>query len=325
MKQRVDKGTELRIAILDDYLKVAQSLADWKSLDASVVFFHNYIEPQKLAQTLADFEVVVAMRERTRFPAELLDTLPNLKLIVTTGLRNNAIDVAACKQLGIAVCGAPGTEDGGKGTAELGWALLMGLAKRIPQEAQNMRDGLWQTQMTPVLSGKRLGIVGLGKLGQLTARYGFAFDMDVVAWSPNLTEERAVSAGARRLDKDELFATSDFISVNLVLSQTTEGIIDAKAISLMKPTAYIVNTSRAGLVDLAALKSALEQGKIAGAGLDVFESEPLPADDPWRKVPNTLLTPHLGYANTENFNGYFPNVVEAIGAWKNGTPVWVIN
>ena len=187
-----------------------------------------------------------------------------------------------------------------------------------------MRTGLWQTSMTPVLSSKRLGVVGLGKLGQLMARYAKAFDMDVVAWSPNLTDERAAAAGVRRVEKDELFASSDFISVNLVLSQTTAGVVDAKSMGLMKPSAYIINTSRAGLIDTTALKTALEQGRIAGAGLDVFEVEPLPADDPWRGVPNVLLTPHLGYANRENFEGYFPNVVAAIAAWKQGSPIRVI-
>ena len=314
----------MKIAVLDDYLRVAQGLADWASLGAEVTFFDDFIEPENLASALAGFDVVVAMRERSRLSAQLIEQLTDLKLIVTTGLRNAAIDMQACAKRGILVCGAPGTEDGGKGTAELGWALLMALAKRIPQEAHNMRAGLWQTSMTPVLSSKRLGVVGLGKLGQLMARYAKAFDMDVVAWSPNLTDERAAAAGVRRVGKDELFASSDFISVNLVLSSTTAGIVDAKSIGLMKPGAHIINTSRAGLIDTAALKAALEQGRIAGAGLDVFEVEPLPANDAWRSVPNTLLTPHLGYANNENFEGYFPNVVAAIAAWKKGSPIRVI-
>lgn len=314
----------MKVAILDDYLRVAEGLADWASLGAEVKFFHDFIEPEQLASALAGFDVVVAMRERSRISAQLLEQLPDLKLIVTTGLRNASIDMQACAKRGIVVCGAPGTDDGAKGTAELGWALLMALAKRIPQEAHNMRTGLWQTSMTPVLSSKRLGVVGLGKLGQLMARYAKAFDMDVVAWSPNLTDERAAAAGVRRVEKDELFASSDFISVNLVLSQTTAGVVDAKSMGLMKPSAYIINTSRAGLIDTTALKTALEQGRIAGAGLDVFEVEPLPADDPWRSVPNALLTPHLGYANSENFEGYFPNVVAAIAAWKQGSPIRVI-
>lgn len=314
----------MKIAILDDYLRVAEGLADWASLGAEVKFFNDFIEPGQLAGALSGFDVVVVMRERSRISAQLLEQLPDLKLIVTTGLRNASIDMQACARRGIVVCGAPGTDDGGKGTAELGWALLMALAKRIPQEAHNMRAGLWQTSMTPVLSSKRLGVVGLGKLGQLMARYAKAFGMDVVAWSPNLTDERAAAAGVRRVEKDELFASSDFISVNLVLSATTAGVVDAKSIGLMKPSAYIINTSRAGLIDTAALKTALEQGRIAGAGLDVFEVEPLPADDAWRSVPNVLLTPHLGYANCDNFEGYFPNVVSAIAAWKQGSPIRVL-
>lgn len=315
----------MKIAVLDDYLNVAQGLADWPSLSADVQFFHEYIEPASLAKTLAGFDVIVAMRERSRLSADVLGQLPDLKLIVTTGLRNASIDMQACKQRGIMVCGAPGSEDGGKGTAELGWALLMALANRIPQEAQNMREGLWQTAMTPVLSGKRLGVVGLGKLGQLMARYGKAFDMDVVAWSPNLTDDRASAAGVRRVEKDELFSGSDFITINLVLSASTQGIVDARSIGRMKSSACLINTSRAGLIDQNALRSALESGKIAGVGLDVFDVEPLPADDPWRRVPNALLTPHLGYANPENFAAYYPNVVQAIAAWQKGEPIRVID
>jgi len=314
----------MKIAVLDDYLNVARGLADWSSLKEEVVFFKDAIAPEDCAKALAGFEVIVAMRERTRFPAELIKALPKLKLLITTGLRNNAIDSDACREQGVVVCGAPGDDLGGVGTAELAWALAMALFKRIPQEAQNMREGLWQTTMTPVLAGKRLGLLGLGKLGKQVAKYGQAFDMDVLAWSPNLTQDRASAAGVRCADKATLFATADIICVNIVLSDRTAGIVDAASIASMKPTAYFVNTSRAGLVDLPALKAALEQGRIAGAGLDVFEQEPVPANDPWRQVPNTLLTPHLGYANTENFVAYFPNVVQAIAAWKAGSPIRVL-
>lgn len=314
----------MKIAVLDDYLSVAKGLADWGSLDDEVVFFKDFIAPEQCAQVLAPFDVIVAMRERSRFPASLIKALPKLKLLVTTGLRNNAIDSAACQAQGVTVCGAPGDDLGGAGTAELAWGLAIALFKRIPQEAQNMRQGLWQTSMTPVLAGKRLGVVGLGKLGQLMAQYGRAFGMDVVAWSPNLTDERAAEQQVTRVDKQTLFKTSDIISVHLVLSERTAGVVDAASIALMKPTAYLVNTSRAGLADLQALRAALESGRIAGAGLDVFETEPVPANDPWRHVPRTLLTPHLGYANTENFEAYFPNVVDAIRAFKQGKPIRVI-
>jgi phosphoglycerate dehydrogenase-like enzyme len=314
----------MKIAVLDDYLSVAQGLADWKSLGDEVVFFKDFIPEDQCAKALAPFDVIVAMRERTRFPGELIRALPNLKLLVTTGVRNNAVDSAACKERGVTFCGAPGDDLGGAGTAELAWIMASAMFKRIPQEAENMRRGLWQTSMTPVLAGKRLGVVGLGKLGQLMARYGLAFGMDVVAWSPNLTQERAAEFGVQRVEKDTLFKTSDIISLHLILGPRSAGVVDAASIAMMKPTAYLVNTSRAGLVDLVALKAALEGGKIAGAGLDVFETEPVPADDPWRKVPNVLLTPHLGYSNTENFQAYFPHVVAVIQAFKQGSPIRVI-
>lgn len=314
----------MKIAVLDDNLKVAKQLADWDVLGDEVVFFENVIAPADCSTVLADFDVIVAMRERTRFPAALIHALPKLKLIVTTGHRNNAIDLVACAEKNVIVCGAPGDDNGSVGTAELAWALAMALFKRMVQEDANMKKGLWQTVMTPTLSGRCLGLVGAGKLGQQVAQYGHAFGMDVIAWSPNLTDERAQAAGVKRVDKHALFQNADIVSVNLVLSDKTEGIIDAACIAAMKPTAYFVNTSRSGLVDLDALKTALQNGKIAGAGLDVFETEPLSADDPWRKVPNTLLTPHLGYASTDNFNAYFPNVVQAIEAFKNGEPIRVI-
>lgn len=314
----------MKIAVLDDYLKVAQTLAPWDALGDEVVFFEDFIPVLDCARVLVDFDVIVAMRERTRFPATLIHALPNLKLIVTTGLRNNAIDLPACAEKNVVVCGAPGDENGAVGTAELGWALAMALFKRVIEEASNMKNGLWQTVMTPTLSGRCLGLVGAGKLGQQMARYGHAFGMDVIAWSPNLTDERAQTAGVRRVDKLALFQNADIVAVNLVLSDKTEGIVDAASIHAMKPSAFFVNTSRSGLVDLSALKAALESGQIAGAGLDVFETEPMPADDPWRQVPNTILTPHLGYATTDNFNAYYPNVVAAIEAFKKGEPIRII-
>lgn len=314
----------MKIAVLDDNLKVAKQLADWDTLGDEVVFFEDVIAPADCVRVLTEFDVIVAMRERTRFPAALIRALPNLTLIVTTGLRNNAIDLAACAEKNIVVCGAPGDDNGAVGTAELAWALALALFKRVAQEDSNMKQGLWQTMMTPTLSGKCLGLVGAGKLGQQVARYGQAFGMAVIAWSPNLTEERAQAAGVKRVDKHALFQNADIVCVNLVLGDKTKGIIDAACIGAMKPSAYFVNTSRSGLVDLAALKAALQNGKIAGAGLDVFETEPLPSDDPWRQVPNTLLTPHLGYATTDNFNAYFSNAVAAIGAFKRGEPIRVI-
>jgi phosphoglycerate dehydrogenase-like enzyme len=314
----------MRIAVLDDYLKVAKGMANWDSLKAEVTFFNEFIQPDKLAATLASFDVVVAMRERSAFPASVIQAMPNLKLLVTTGLRNNSIDLEACRQAGVVVSGSPGDPMSTGATAELSWSLLLALFKKIPQEDANMREGLWQTSMPPTIKGKRLGLLGVGNLGQQVGRVGTAFGMEVVAWSPNLNAERAAEAGVKLVSKEELFKTSDAISIHLVLSDRTRQIVDAASLQLMKPTAYLVNTSRAGLVDLAALKLALEQGKIGGAGLDVYESEPVLANDPWRQVPRTVLTPHLGYATPENFAVFYKNVVANIEAFAAGTPTRVL-
>jgi len=320
----INQEMNMRVAVLDDYLKVAEELADWKSLGADVRFFDQYIQPSELVTTLQDFDVIVAMRERSAFPAAVIDGLPKLRLLVTTGLRNNSIDLDACRKKGVVVSGAPGDQLSTGATTELAWALLLGLFKRVPHEYVNMQQGKWQTQMPATVAGKRLGLLGVGNLGQRMGKVGLAFGMDVVAWSPNLTEERARDAGVRMVSKEELFSTSDAISVHLVLSARTRGIVDAASIAAMKSTAYLINTSRAGLVDTDALKTALEQGKIGGAGLDVFETEPLPADDGWRKVPRTLLTPHLGYATPENFAVFYPNVLASIQAWVAGNPIRVL-
>ena len=314
----------MRIAVLDDYLKVAQGLADWSSLNAEVKFFHEFIQPDQLAKTLADFEVVVAMRERSAFPLAVIQAMPKIKLLVTTGMRNNSIDLEACRQKGVVVCGSPGDPNSTGATAELAWALLLALFKKIPQESANMANGLWQTSMPPTIQGKRLGLLGAGQLGKKVAKFGHAFGMEVVAWSPNLTEERAAEAGVKLVTKQELFSTSDAISVHMVLSERSRGVADAASLKLMKSTAFIANTSRAGLIDQVALRALLEQGKIGGAGIDVFDAEPLAPDHVWRKVPRTLLTPHLGYATPENFAVLFPNVVANIAAWVAGKPQRVL-
>ena len=314
----------MKIAILDDYHDVAKDYADWASLgpQASVQVFREYLPegPRRVA-ALQPFDVIVIMRERTPFPAELVNALPNLRLLVTTGLRNNSVDLAACKARGIVVCGAPGSDNGLNATAELSWALILALFKNVCTEDANMRKGLWQTGMPVSLKGKRLGVVGLGKLGSALGRVGRAFDMDVVAWSPNLTPERAEQGGARYVDKRELFATSDVISVHLILSASTRNVVDADSIAAMKPTAFLVNTSRAGLVDQDALMDALRKQRIGGAGLDVYPVEPLPADDPVRQLKNVVLTPHLGYVSADNFKAFYENVLEAIKAWAAGAPI----
>ncbi|ARP83938.1 hydroxyacid dehydrogenase [Bordetella genomosp. 8] len=314
----------MKIAILDDYHGVAQDYADWASLgpQATVQVFREHLPegPQRVS-ALQPFDVIVIMRERMPFPAELVNALPNLRLLVTTGLRNNSVDLAACKARGVVVSGAPGSENGLNATAELSWALILALFKNICTEDANMRKGLWQTGMPVSLKGLRLGVVGLGKLGSALARVGRAFDMDVVAWSPNLTPERAEQGGARYVDKQELFSTADVISVHLILSASTRGVVDAASIAAMKPTAFLVNTSRAGLVDQDALLDALRNRRIGGAGLDVFPVEPLPADDPVRQLKNVVLTPHLGYVSADNFKAFYRNVLEAIKAWAAGAPI----
>lgn len=315
----------MKIALLDDYQDVALRYADWSVLNAEVTAIRDPLpEGAARIEALRPFDVVVAMRERTAFPAELIEALPQLRLLVTTGLRNLAIDMAACAARGVTVCGAPGSAEAASATAELAWAHLLALFKHLPQEDAAMRRGMWQTGMPQLLAGKRLGVLGLGKLGQAVARVGLAFGMDVVAWSPNLTDERAAQAGVKRVDKDTLFSTSDAISIHLILSERTRDIVDAQALAAMKPTAYLVNTSRAGLVDQVALMDALDKRRIAGAGLDVYPEEPLSPMDPLRDRDNVILTPHLGYVSESNFTAFYCNAVKAVQAWQAGTPIHVL-
>ena len=316
------------IAILDDYHDVAQRYADWASLgpDARVTMFNDALpEGQARADALAPFDVIVAMRERTPFPAELIAALPRLRLLVTTGMRNNAIDMNAASARGIVVSGAPGSADANTATAELAWAHILALFKHLPQEDDAMRRGMWQTGMPIPLAGKRLGLVGLGKLGQAVAQVGRAFGMEVVAWSPNLTDERAAEAGVTRVDKHALFSTADVVSLHLILSERSRNVVDAAALAAMKPTAFLVNTSRAGLVDQDALMDTLAKGRIAGAGLDVYEVEPLPPTDSVRNLDNVILTPHLGYVSQENFQAFYRNALEAVRGFAAGQPVRVLN
>lgn len=315
----------LSVAILDDYQSVARDLADWSRLppgSALTVFDQPFADLESAAAALAPFDVLVIMRERTPFPAALIDRLPALKLLVTTGARNNAIDLNACAARGIPVSG---TGMVGTPTAELTWGLILALAKRITVEERALRAGQWQTGLTDGLAGRRLGLVGLGKLGTQVARVGQAFGMEVAAWSPNLTDERAAAAGVARLDKAELFASSDVVSVHLVLSERTQGVVGAAEFAAMKPTGLFVNTSRAGLVDEAALMAALREGRIGGAGIDVFPVEPLPADSPWRDLPNTVLTPHLGYVTRQNYAVFYRDALDDILAWQAGAPVRLLS
>lgn len=310
----------LRIAVLDDYQNVALAMADWSKLgDVKVDVYHDHLSDESaVAARLAGYQVVVIMRERTSFGRSLIDRLPDLKLLVTTGPRNSAVDLAACSKRGIVVCG---TERGPAGTAEIAFGLIIDLMRRITAESRDLAAGRWQTGLGTVLEGKVLGLVGLGRVGTRMARMGNAFDMDVIAWSQNLTEERAREAGARAVSRGALFTTADVVSVHLVLGQRSAGVVGRREIGLMKPSSYLVNTARAGIVDHEALLHALETGAIAGAGLDVFPEEPLPLTDRLRSAPNVLLTPHLGYVALENYRVFYSQAVEDIIAWCAGEPV----
>ncbi|HEY1329561.1 MAG TPA: D-2-hydroxyacid dehydrogenase family protein [Casimicrobiaceae bacterium] len=312
-----------RIALLDDYQNIALRMADWSRLgDCEVVALSRHIDdPDELARTLADFDVVMALRERTPLRAGLLARLPRLELIVTAGKRNASIDVAAAQAQGIVVCGTSGLT---YPTAELAIGLMLSLARDIPSQQQSLREGRWQTRVGFGLNGKTLGVLGLGTLGSRVARIGGAFEMDVIAWSQNLTAERAAGQGARRVEKDELFARSDFLSIHLVLSERTRGLVGARELVQMKPTAYLVNTSRGPIVDEAALIDALRAGRIAGAGLDVYDREPLPADHPLVRAPRTILTPHLGYVTEETYRVFYGEALEDIEAFLAGSPLRVL-
>jgi phosphoglycerate dehydrogenase-like enzyme len=313
-----------RVAILDDYQGVALSMADWPSLGAGVSvhpFRERFGREDDIAERLRNFDVIVAMRERTPFPASLIERLPTLKLLVTTGRRNAAIDVNAAVARGIVVCG---TSTLSTPPAELTWGLILSLARSIPRESTAMRTGAWQSTVGVGLHGKTLGVVGLGRLGSDVARIGQAFGMQVVAWSQNLTRDRTDAAGVELVGKDDLFRRADVVTVHLVLSDRTRGIIGERELAMMKPTALLVNTARGPIVDEHALIHALRHSVIAGAGLDVFDEEPLPADHPLRRLERALLTPHLGYVTSENYRLAYGEAVEDVRAFLAGAPVRVI-
>ncbi len=314
----------ISIALLDDYQGVALEMASWADLPAGTnleAFSDHLKDEDAVATRLQDFEVVVAMRERTAFPRTLLRRLPRLRLLVTTGMRNASIDVAAAREFGVTVCGTRGMRTG---TAELTWGLILSLARHIHEEDRAIREGKWQVRIGPSIEGKTLGIVGLGNLGSQVATVGRAFQMEVVAWSQNLTADRAEQAGVRLVSKAELFSGSDFISVHLVLGERSRGLIGASDFARMKPTAFFVNTSRGPIVEEQALVDVLEQQRIAGAGLDVFDQEPLPLDHPFRRLDNVLVTPHIGYVTTDNYRIFYQDALEDILTFLDGNPMRVI-
>jgi phosphoglycerate dehydrogenase-like enzyme len=313
-----------RVAILDDYQQVARRMVDWTAVlpDAEITSFADHQDREDdVAARLADFDVVVAMRERTPFRRSLLARLPRLRLLVTTGMRNAAIDLAAAAELGITVCGTAGS---GRSTVELTWALILSLVRRVPAEDASIRAGGWQRTVGADLAGATLGVLGLGNLGRQVAAIGLAFGMEVIAWSQNLTAEAAAAVGARRVDREELFRLSDVLTIHLVLSDRTRGLVGAPELTLMKPAAYLVNTSRGPIVDEAALAEHLGAGRIAGAALDVYSVEPLPAGDPLRTLPGTVLTPHLGYVSERTYRTMYGEAAEDIAAFLADRPVRVL-
>lgn len=316
----------LRCAVLDDYQNVALKLADWSRIagDAEVKVFNESLgDTGQVAKALAGYAIVCLMRERTLFPRALFEKLPDLKLLVTTGMRNAAIDMAAAKDRGVLVCG---TESAGHPTAELAVGLMIDLARKISFEDARMKAGeKWQATIGTDLNGKTLGILGLGKLGSRVAKVANAFGMKVVAWSQNLTAEKCKEAGATYATKDDLLKQSDFITIHLVLSARSRGLIGENEIKLMKPSAFLINTSRGPIIDEAALVAALKAKTIAGAGLDVYDTEPLPTEHPLRKLPNVVLTPHLGYVTEDNYRTFYSQTVEAIRAFIDGKPVRVVS
>jgi D-3-phosphoglycerate dehydrogenase len=315
----------IKAAILDDYQNVAMTVADWSPVKHDVelaVHTESLGAPNRVIAALKDCAVVCLMRERTPFGADVINALPNLKLIVTSGMRNAAIDVAAAAQRGIVVCG---TESLGHPTAELTFGLMLELTRRIGYEHARLKAGAkWQSTLGIDLNGKTLGIIGLGKLGSRVARIGHALDMTVIAWSQNLTAEKAKAGGATLVSKQDLLRQSDFVTVHVQLSPRTQGLIGAAELALMKPTAYFINTSRGPVADEKALEAALRGKKIAGAAVDVYDVEPLAADHPFRKLDNIVITPHLGYVTAKNYKRFYGQMAENIRAWLDGKPMRVM-
>jgi phosphoglycerate dehydrogenase-like enzyme len=315
----------LRCAILDDYQNVALTMADWSEVgaDVEIKLFNRHLgAADEVIAALKGFAVICAMRERTAFPRAVIEALPELKLLITTGMRNASIDLEAARARGVVVCGTPGF---GNATAAIATGLMLDLARHISFEYARLKAGaVWQTTIGLDLEGMTLGLLGLGKLGSQMAQIGRAFRMRVIAWSQNLTPEKCLEAGVDYVQRDDLFRRADFLSIHLQLSPRTRGLIGAGEFALMKPSAYLINTSRGPIVEEAALISALRDKRIAGAGLDVFDIEPLPLEHPLRKLDNVVLTPHLGYVVEQNYRAFFGGMVDNIRAFLDGKPVRVL-
>jgi phosphoglycerate dehydrogenase-like enzyme len=315
----------LRAAILDDYQNCALTLADWSSITKDVevkVFTKPIGDDDSVIKTLQGFAIVNMMRERTPFNRKVIEGLPELKLLITTGARNNSIDLKACAERGVTVCGTGGF---GNPTTGIAIGLLLELTRRVGWENARMKAGeAWQVTLGQDVEGMTLGVLGLGKLGQRVAKVAQALGMKVIAWSQNLTPEKAKEAGVEYVSKEDLFARSDVISIHVILSDRSRGLVGAKEIGAMKKTAFIINTARGPIIDETALLNALKNKTIAGAGLDVFAVEPLPLDSPYRKLDNVVITPHLGYVSEQNYRKQYPDVVDDIRAWLDGKPVRVV-
>jgi phosphoglycerate dehydrogenase-like enzyme len=315
----------LRCAILDDYQNVALAMADWSRVKGDVeinVFDQHFGPGDNLLAALQGFAIICAMRERTAFPRAVIEALPELKLLITTGMRNASIDLEAARARGVTVCGTPAF---GNATAAIATGLMLDLARRISYENARLKAGAaWQTTIGLDLEGMTLALLGLGKLGSHMAQIGQALRMRVIAWSQNLTPERCKEFGVEYVRRDDLFRRADFLSIHLQLSQRTRGLIGAQDFALMRPSAYLINTSRGPIVEEAALIAALREKRVAGAGLDVFDIEPLPIEHPLRKLDNVVLTPHLGYVVEQNYRAFFAGMVDDIRAFLDGKPVRVL-
>jgi D-3-phosphoglycerate dehydrogenase len=318
----------MKLAILDDYQHVALKMADWSQLARRCeidVIDRPLAVPDEAARVLAPYDIICMLRERTAAPRALIERLPNLKLLAITGLRHRTLDLDAATERGILVCHSSDHPGAHRGTPELTIGLMLATIRRIPQEDRRTREGRWQGSLGTQVYGRTLGIVGLGKIGRQVARVAQALDMNVIAWSQNLTADSAAQAGATRVEKDDLFRQSDVVSLHLVLSERTRGIVGAHELALMKPTAHLINTARGPLIDEAALVQALQARRIAGAALDVFWHEPIPPDHPLLALDNVVLTPHLGYVVEESYRAFYSDLVEAVTAYLDGTPVRMAN
>jgi phosphoglycerate dehydrogenase-like enzyme len=320
-----------RVAVLDDYAGVALDLADWSPVQkrSEVTVFERHLSEAEAVEALRPFDVICTLRERMALPRALIERLPNLKLITIVGRSLPNLDMAAASDRGVLVAhsdfASPRFRSVGDATPEFAWGLMIATVRNLAEEHRRMRDGAWQASTGMTLSGKTLGLLGLGRIGKRMAEYANAFGMQVIAWSENLTEDAAAAAGARRVEKATLFEESDVVSIHLVLSERTRGLVGAPELALMKPHAYLINTSRGPIVDESALIEALRAGRIAGAGLDVYDVEPLPPNDPLRLLPNVTLSPHLGYVTREMLAAFYSDTIEAVVAWLDGAPIRIAN